>query len=154
MKASAILLVMLFLPAMFALAAPCYAANPIGNYGVGVGVMFPDIEGVDADSAIYYLFDVTSMDFLLEVDYVDSGDMTGWIMNGDYKYPLTGVMSTEAYLGFGYTYLFSETDALKDSNGINLCLGLDVQKNIDVRARYLFLGGGDHILMAGATIYF
>jgi len=155
MRTSAIILTMLVLPMVLALATPCYAAlGGLGDYGLGAGVMFPDIEGIDTNNSIYYLFDVTSMDFLLEVNYVDDGDMNAWLIHGDYKYALTGIMATEAYLGFGYTYLFSDTDALKDANGINLCLGLDVQENIDVRGRYLFLGGGDHILTAGATIYF
>ena len=165
MKKSTIILVMFALPMVFAFATPCFASAGLpglgglaglggGAYSLGAGFMFPDVKDVSKDSALYYSLDMTASDFLVEVDYVNSGDLQAWLMNGDYKYPLTGLLSSEAYLGFGYTYLVSDNDALKNSNGINVCVGLNVVKKIDVHGRYLFLGGGDHILMAGATLSF
>ena len=148
----------LFLPAaiilILSLATPCFALNGMGEYGLGAGLMMPDIEDIDTNNSIYYLFDYTAQDFSFELNYVDDGDMQAWLIHSDYLYPLTEIFQSEAYLGFGYSYLFANSDVLDDANGINICIGFNLQKNIDVRGRYFFLGSGDHILTAGATMYF
>jgi hypothetical protein len=149
-----ILIAVLVIPVFFVFVTPCFAYNVLGDYGLGAGVMFPEIEGIDTDNSIYYLFDYQQMDFLFEVNYVNDGDMDAWLIHGDYLYGLTGVLQSEAYIGMGYSFMFADSDVLDDESGFNLCLGFNLQKNIDVRGRYLFIGGGDHILTAGATIYF
>ena len=154
MKSPKFIILLFVLMVFMASASPCFAYGGVGEYGLGAGVMMPDIEAIDANNAIYYLFDFTSMDFLFEVNFVNESPMDAWLIHGDYKYPLSGLMGTEAYLGFGYSYLFADSDELDDDSGINLCIGLNLQKNIDIRGRYLFLGGGDHIFTAGATMYF
>jgi hypothetical protein len=136
-------------------AAPCFAIAPsIGTTGLGAGVLFPDIEGLENDNSIYYILDYKTMNYLFEIDYFNDAEMDGWMMHGDYLYPLTGALESEAYLGFGYSYLFGNSDVLDDENGFNIALGLSLQNNLDVRGRYLFLGGGDHIFTAGATMSF
>jgi hypothetical protein len=138
----------------FAASVPGFAADQLGHYGLGAGMMFPDISDANTDNSLYYLFDYNTMDYLLETDYVSKDDLKAWLIHADYLYPLTGIMQSEAYVGFGYSYLFSSSDNLNDDNGINLCVGLNLQEKIDACARYLFLGGGDHILTVGATYYF
>jgi hypothetical protein len=138
---------------------PCYAllggggAN-VGQTGLGAGFMFPDIDGLENDNSLYYLFDYKMMNYLMEINYFNDSDLDGWMIHADYTYPITGVMDSSAYVGLGYSYIFGNSDVLEDENGLNICLGFTLQKNIDIRGRYLFLGGGDHILSAGATMYF
>ncbi len=156
MRSRLLIATLAFMVLIPVLATPCFAASNLGlgKYGLGAGVMFPDIDGVDSNSSFYYLFDYTAQSFIFELNYVDDGDLKAWFIHGDYLYPLSEVFQSEAYLGFGYSYLFGDSDVLDDSNGINVCIGFNLQKNIDVRGRYFFMGGGDHILTAGATIYF
>ncbi len=131
-----------------------FGGADMGSAGLGAGFMFPDIDGVDTDNSLYYAFDYRTLNYLMEINYFNDADFDGWMLHGDYLYPLSEVMNSEAYAGLGYSYVFGNSDYLGDENGLNICLGFNLQKNIDIRGRYLFLSGGDRILSAGATMYF
>lgn len=137
-------------------AIPCfaYAGVDAGSTGLGAGFMFPDIEGLENDNSLYYIFDYRTLNYLMEINYFNDSDLDGWMLHGDYLYPLTEILNSEAYVGLGYTYMFGNSDVLEDENGLNICLGFNLQEKADIRGRYLFLGGGDHILSVGATMYF
>lgn len=163
MKRNALLLILLAGLIFFCSSAPCFAfgdfgmpgmGTGIGASGLGAGIMFPDIDGVENDNIIYYLFDYKTYNYSFEVNYFDDDEMGGWMLHGTYLYPLSEGLGSEAYMGFGYSYLFGSSDGLDDENGFNIALGLTVMDNIDVRGRYLFLGGGDSIITAGASYYF
>jgi len=163
MKRNALLLILLACLVFLCSTAPCFAQGGFGipglgagggTTGLGAGMMFPNIEGTDSDSTFYYLFDYKSYSYSFEVNYFDDTELSGWMLHGDYLYPLSEGIGSEAYLGFGYSYIFGSSDGLDDENGFNIALGLNVMDNIDVRGRYLFLGGGDSIITAGASYYF
>ena len=163
MKRNALLLILLACLVFLCSTAPCFAlggfgmpgmGTGIGTTGLGAGIMFPDIDGVENDSTMYYLFDYKSYCYSFEVNYFDDDDLNGWMLHGDYLYPLSEGLGSEAYLGFGYSYIFGSSGGLDDENGFNIALGLSVMDNIDVRGRYLFLGSGDSIITAGASYYF
>ncbi len=163
MKRNGFLLTLLTFGIFLFSTAPCFAQGGFGmpgmggaggTTGLGAGIMFPNIDGVENDSTMYYLFDYKSFNYSFEVNYFDDDEMSGWMLHGDYLYPLSEGLGSEAYLGFGYSYIFGDSDGLDDENGFNIALGLSVMDNIDVRGRYLFLGGGDSIITAGASYYF
>jgi hypothetical protein len=130
LRMTVISLAAIMLLSLTALPGFAFGGVDVGSAGLGAGFMFPDI------------------------NYYHDSDFDGWMLHGDYLYPLSQVLNSEAYVGLGYSYVFGNSDYLGDENGINICLGFNLQKNIDIRGRYLFLGGGDRILSAGATMYF
>jgi hypothetical protein len=161
MKRNTILLLLAGL-IFLTMAAPCFAfggfgmpsgGGGLGTTGLGAGIMFPDIEGVENDNTLFYSLDFKSMGYVFEVDYFNDADMDGWMLHGDYLYPLGEALASEAYIGIGYSYIFGNSDYLGDENGFNLCLGVSLMDNLDIRGRYLILGGGDAIIQAGATLY-
>ena len=163
MRRNTFLLFLLAGSIFFTIAAPCFAFGGfglptggagLGTTGLGAGVMFPDIEGVENDNSLYYILDFKSMGYIFEINYFNDADMDGWMIHGDYLYPLGDTIASEAYIGMGYSYIFGNSEYLGDENGFNFCLGLSMMDNLDVRGRYLILGGGDAIFSAGATFYF